>query len=104
MKDISFLKKTFIAHRGYHNMKLGIPENSLLAFERAISYDYAIELDVHLIKDGNVVVFHDDNLKRMTGVNKQIKNCTYHELLLLRLARNLFFYSSFKRSFITYFW
>lgn len=63
MKDLNFLKQSLIAHRGYHSKELGIPENSIPAFEKAILNNYIIELDVHILKDGNVVVFHDDNLK-----------------------------------------
>lgn len=41
---------------------------------------YIIELDVHLTKDNIVVVFHDNNLKRLTGINKNIKDLTYDEI------------------------
>lgn len=85
MKDLNFLKQSLIAHRGYHSKELGIPENSIPAFEKAILNNYIIELDVHILKDGNVVVFHDDNLKRMTGVDKKIKNTTYEEISKLKL-------------------
>lgn len=44
-----------------HNIKKGIPENSILAFKRAIDNNYLIELDVHIINDKSIVVFHDDN-------------------------------------------
>ena len=86
--DISFLKNNLIAHRGYHNKNLGIPENSMKAFIKAIYNNYIIELDVHLLKDGNVVVFHDDNLKRMTGIDKLIKNTTYDEIRDLKLLNS----------------
>ena len=36
-----------------------------------------IELDVHILKDNNIVVFHYDNLKRMTNIDKKLKNLTY---------------------------
>ena len=75
------MKEKIYAHRGYHDIKKKIPENSILAFKRAVRYGYAIELDVHLLKDDNVVVFHDNNLKRVCGVNKDIEKCTYSELL-----------------------
>ena len=67
-----WITETPIAHRGLHDINLGIPENSMYAFEVAISQKYIIELDVHLLKDGNVVVFHDDDTLRMTGKNKPI--------------------------------
>ena len=51
------------AHRGYSGR---YPENTMLAFENAVkaTADY-IELDVHETKDGEIVVIHDDNLKRI---------------------------------------
>ena len=64
MKDISFLTKSYIAHRGLHNKIY--PENSLGAFKNAIKKGYSIECDIHVTKDKKVVVFHDNNLKRMT--------------------------------------
>ena len=87
MKKTNFLTKTLIAHRGYHDIKIGIPENSIPAFERAIQNKYIIELDVHILKDNNIVVFHDDNLKRMTGIDKEIKLTTYNEIKNLNLER-----------------
>lgn len=84
-KDLSFLKSNLIAHRGLHNISIGIPENSMLAFSKAIEKKYIIELDVHILKDGQVVVFHDDNLKRITGVNKNVKDMTYNEISKLKL-------------------
>ena len=84
-----FVKKAFkgryYAHRGLHNIDAGIPENSLAAFARAAQKGYGIELDVHLSLDEKVVVFHDDDLERMCGVNKKIAECTYSELSELSL-------------------
>lgn len=78
-----FLTESLIAHRGLHDDK--VPENSLTSFKKAIVKKHIIELDVHLLKDGNIVVFHDDNLERMTGLNKKIKNTTYDEIKSLKL-------------------
>ena len=86
MKKTEFLTTTLIAHRGYHDIKNGIPENSIPAFERAIENKYIIELDVHILKDNKIVVFHDDNLKRMTEIDKEIKLTTYDEIKDLKLA------------------
>ena len=80
IRDTSFLKESLIAHRGYHNIDKKIPENSIPAFKEAIKNNLVIELDVHILKDSNVVVFHDDNLKRMTSINKNIKDLTYKDL------------------------
>ena len=63
-----------IAHRGLHGGD--IPENSMPAFERAVDNGYNIELDVHITIDGVVVVFHDDTLTRVCGVDKKIADCT----------------------------
>lgn len=84
-RDISFLRENLIAHRGFHNIQDGVPENSILAFKRAIKKKYIIELDVHLLSDGEVVVFHDDNLKRMTGINRLIKDMDYQNIKKLKL-------------------
>ena len=79
----NFLTESLIAHRGIHNNL--IPENSIKAFKEAIKKKHIIELDVHLLKDGNIVVFHDDNLKGLTDTNKKIKDTTYDEIGSLKL-------------------
>lgn len=68
-----------ISHRGIHD-NIKIPENSLLAFKEAIKNNFAIELDVQLTKDNVLIVFHDNNLKRMTNYDKNIKDLTYNEI------------------------
>ena len=73
-----------IAHRGVHNNK-DIPENSIKSFKRAILKDYAIEFDIQITKDNKLVIFHDDNVKRMTGVDKNIQDMTYQEVKKLYL-------------------
>ena len=65
------------AHRGWSHIYL---ENSMDAFLAADHLGVSIELDVHQSKDGELVVFHDENLKRMTGVDALIKDLTYDEL------------------------
>ncbi|MBQ1281730.1 MAG: hypothetical protein IIY16_05760, partial [Oscillospiraceae bacterium] len=59
------------AHRGLHDITQGIPENTLPAFARAVEYGFGAELDVHLTADGRLIVFHDDDLKRLCGVGKR---------------------------------
>ncbi len=86
MKNTNFLREHLIAHRGFHNKEKGIPENSIGAFVEAIRNNFIIELDIHLLKDGNIVVFHDDNLMRMTNVNKNLKDCTFEEIKDLKLC------------------
>ena len=72
------------AHRGYYD-KPGIPENSLAAFCRAVEYGLPSEFDVHIIADGSLVVFHDDDLERMTGVKGSIEAYDITNLRKLRL-------------------
>lgn len=61
-----FLSRPF-AHRGLHDNRSGVPENSMAAFQMAMDNGYAIELDIRLLGDGNAVVFHDATIERMTG-------------------------------------
>lgn len=84
-RDLSFLKEKYIVHRGMHDKNLGILENTIESFKKAIQNNYPIELDVHLLKDNNVIVFHDDNLSRMAGINKKVKNMTYEEIKNIKL-------------------
>lgn len=73
----SFLITNLIAHRGLHYNYL---ENTLGAFKEAIKNNYIIELDIRLTKDKKIIVFHDNNLFRITGINKNINESTYEEL------------------------
>ena len=73
------------AHRGLHSRDRSVPENSLKAFELAAEAGYGIELDVQLSRDGQVVVFHDDTLNRVCGVDARVDELTYAELQELRL-------------------
>ena len=68
------------AHRGLHSRDKSVPENSLKAFELASAAGYGMELDVQLTKDGQVVVFHDDELKRVCGVEGKVWDYTFSEL------------------------
>ncbi len=74
-----------VAHRGLWN-KDGAPENSLAAFQAACDAGYGIELDVQLSSDGEAMVFHDDGLARLTGVEGKLRDRTAAELSELRLA------------------
>lgn len=68
-----------IAHRGLHN-KPTIPENSMAAFKLAVEKGYGIELDLHLLADGGIAVFHDNTLDRTTGKQGNIKDLSVAEL------------------------
>ena len=75
----------YFAHRGLHVEDGTAPENSLPAFRRAAEAGYGIELDVHITKDDQIVVFHDDDLQRMCGVNAKTEDFTFAQLQELRL-------------------
>lgn len=66
------------AHRGLHNSTR--PENSLPAFRAALEQGYGVELDVHLLKDGNLAVIHDSNLLRLTGREGRVEDLTTEDL------------------------
>lgn len=69
---------TLIAHRGYSSE---FPENTMPAFEGALDLgvDY-IETDVQMTKDGRLVLFHDDDLLRITGLEGAVSDYTYAEI------------------------
>lgn len=76
-----WLVNSLFAHRGLHGLKPGIIENSRSAFLEAIHHGYGIELDVQPTLDGNAVVFHDNTLERMTGVDGLVAEYSTEELM-----------------------
>ncbi|MBO5197687.1 MAG: glycerophosphodiester phosphodiesterase [Lachnospiraceae bacterium] len=68
------------AHRGLHTEDKSVPENSLAAFRAAADAGYGIELDIQFSKDEQVVVFHDNTLKRVCGIDGRVDAYTYTEL------------------------
>ena len=77
----NFLDSRFwkgIAHRGLHDEAR--TENGLEAFRNAIAHDKAFEFDIHLTKDGQLVVVHDSDLKRVTGKEGTVEEKTLAEL------------------------
>ena len=80
---LTWLTACPIAHRGLHDDTR--PENSLAAFRAAIEIGYPIELDVHMTRESEIVVVHDENLKRVTGADVKISDCSpqlWHSLTL----------------------
>ena len=66
------------AHRGASGYA---PENTLRAFALAADMGAdGVELDVQISKDGRLVVFHDDELSRLTGFTGSVADYTYAEL------------------------
>ena len=78
--NLSFFDDIKIAHRGLHDGNEKIPENTRLSVLEALKKGYPIEVDVHLTKDNKIIVMHDDNLLRMVGVDKKIRELTFDEL------------------------
>lgn len=80
-KAISKINPVFlkgIAHRGLHNEEF--TENGLKAFQNAIDHGVAFEFDIHLTKDNELVVCHDENLIRTTGKEGIIEDLTLKEI------------------------
>ena len=78
------LKGWNYAHRGLHDDVL--PENSMAAFQAALEAGCGIELDIHLMKDGNLAVIHDASLQRVAGADVKIEDLTADDLELYRLG------------------
>lgn len=72
--------RQLIAHRGLHDNSGPAPENSLAAYRLAVEKGYGIELDVRETRDGMLVICHDDNLRRIAGIDKKIEDMSWSEL------------------------
>lgn len=83
-----WLLDTPVAHRGLHTSDKTVPENSMAAFQQAVELNFAIELDVMLSADGEVVVHHDYSLRRMTGVDANVSELTWPEIEKLKLLQS----------------
>jgi glycerophosphoryl diester phosphodiesterase len=83
---LTWLTALPIAHRGFHDKSDGRPENSMAAFRAAIAGPYAIECDLQISADGVPMVFHDDDLERMTGQKGNIRDWPAAKLSGLKLA------------------
>lgn len=75
----AFLKAP-IAHRALHDVSAGRPENSPAAIEAAARAGYGIEIDLQLSRDGVAMVFHDYDLKRLTGQAGPVRQRSAAEL------------------------
>lgn len=81
---VSEYKTTLFAHRGLHNGERA--ENSMSAFRAAVDGGYGIELDIRLSRDGELVVFHDDTLTRVVGIEGRVDEYTADELAKMSLS------------------
>lgn len=82
--SLDWLKNRKIAHRGLHDNK-NVVENSISAIQLTIQEKENIEIDVQKTKDNIVVVYHDENLLRLTGLDKKVSELNYNELKELKL-------------------
>ena len=82
-KNLKVLDNIKIAHRGLCDKSC--PENSLSAYRKCIKSGIPIELDVHILKDNTLVVFHDDDTKRLTGEKIILKEAVYEDIKNLKL-------------------
>lgn len=91
----SWVVKTPISHRGLHNFEF--PENSLPAFKNSVDHGFAIELDVRIIDDHTIVVFHDDKLSRMTDCDGYVSNLKSSDLKDIKLQKTEFGIPTFEQ-------
>ena len=74
---------------GHRGSPTYITENTVSSFEKAIKQGVdGLEFDIRLSRDRKIIIFHDRNLKRLTGKNQQIKNLTAKELKEINLDQN----------------
>lgn len=83
-----WLFKAPIAHRGYFNNEFGIVENTTPAFKIAIERGYNIETDLSLTKDNYIVIYHDNDFKRLYGLDKKVEELTLEEIKALKLSNS----------------
>ncbi|MBQ3792270.1 MAG: hypothetical protein II797_04105 [Clostridia bacterium] len=77
---MSAFEGRIIAHRGMFSPEEGRPENTMISFRKAVENGYGIETDIHITRDNRLVLSHDDNLKRVFGVDFRIEDHDYEEL------------------------
>ena len=85
-----------IGHRGASALE---PENTIPSFNRAAKIGaWGVEADIYVLKDGNIVVFHDSNVERMTNGTGEIKNMNLIEVKSLNIdsGNNISIYNNLK--------
>ena len=74
-------KVKLAAHRGYSSK---YPENTMLAFREALKYDIdMVENDIHMTKDGELILMHDHKVDRTTNGTGLIRELTYEQISAL---------------------
>lgn len=86
--DHKWMYENKIAHRGLFNNEKGIVENTKTAFLLAIEKGYNIETDISLTKDEQIIVYHDNDFKRLFNVDKKIGELTLEEIKKLKYEKS----------------
>lgn len=84
-RKLQLLGQYRYAHRGLHNARRGIPENSILSYRYVLAGGFGAEIDVRMTRDKHLVVIHDSDLRRLCGVKGRVEEMTLEELKLLQL-------------------
>jgi glycerophosphoryl diester phosphodiesterase len=82
--SLDWLTARPIAHRGLHDAKRGIIENTASAFSEALSGNYGVETDLQISSDGEAMVHHDDTLGRLTEGAGRVSELTAAQLKGMR--------------------
>lgn len=85
MARFDWLTARPVAHRGYHDRSQGRIENTVSAVAAAVTRRFAVEIDLRLTADEEIVVFHDDTLDRLTEVSGRVDRLTLSALRATRL-------------------
>ena len=80
LSDLKWLIQRPVAHRGLHDANAGVIENTPSAVKAAVSYGFAIEVDLQVSKDGEAMVFHDATLDRLTTSRSKVIDRTAKQL------------------------
>ncbi len=83
---VDWIKDRPIAHRGFHDMNETVWENTATAFDRAVRSGFAIECDLQMSSDGVPIVFHDYVLKRLCGIDRQVRQMPAGDLTAMRIG------------------
>ena len=82
----TYIANSTIVYRGLHDNIT--PENSLPAIEKAVEKNFTVELDLRMLTDGTIVVFHDERLGRMTKTDGFLSNSSYNDIKDLKLLKS----------------
>lgn len=85
MRDLSPLFERPIAHRGLHNASEGVIENTPSAIQHAVEGRFAIEVDLQQTLDNQALVFHDDNLDRLSHSTSAVRAQTMQQLKTIQM-------------------